>query len=50
MDEVKVVLTGPGAERMSFTMAGGTTLKSGFTEVTLRCTVSWTYSLLLATG
>ena len=45
VDEVRVVLTGPEAERMSFTTMEDTILNSGSTDVTLRCTVSCTYPL-----
>lgn len=40
MDEVRVVFVGPEAERMVFTTTEDTTLNSGITDVTLRCTVS----------
>lgn len=43
VDEVRVVLTGPEAERMSFTTMEDTILDPGSTDVTLRCTVSRIY-------
>lgn len=40
VDEMRVALVGPGAERMIFTTTEVTTLNSGVTDIILRCTVS----------